>query len=173
MSPALSICQLIIFNYQKRGAPTGCIVRHSKAREPPLTIYTALSIYARGRNKEAINELHEQGLAVFSTRVKEISSGLGHLVTQRAAEEGFLIPGDLQLYIFTALALDNIDHNPTSSTAVGSFHGTGMSVFQLKSTESEGQQRQIRAKFPKESKRDVPPLPDSYAKRLERGDPKL
>ncbi len=38
-------------------------------------------------------------------------------------------------------AVDNIDHNPNSTTASGSFHGTGMSLFQYPSQESQGQNR--------------------------------
>ena len=33
--------------------------------------------------------------------------------------------------LFTVGALDNIDYNPTSTTAQGSFHGTGISIFQF------------------------------------------
>ena len=32
--------------------------------------------------------------------------------------------------IFTTATVDNIDHNPSSMTATGSFHGTGISLFQ-------------------------------------------
>ena len=37
-----------------------------------------------------------------------------------------------QLYkvLFTVGAIDNLDHNPLSTTAKGSFHGTGITLFQ-------------------------------------------
>ena len=35
-------------------------------------------------------------------------------------------------------ALDNLDHNPTATTSQGSFHGTGISLFQLPTSEVQG-----------------------------------
>ena len=35
-------------------------------------------------------------------------------------------------------ALDNLDHNPSSTTAQGSFHGTGISVFQFPTETNHG-----------------------------------
>ena len=43
--------------------------------------------------------------------------------------------------IFTIGALDNLDHNPSSTTASSSFHGTGISVFQLPTAHSPGEKR--------------------------------
>ena len=40
--------------------------------------------------------------------------------------------------LFTVGALDNIDHNLTSTTAQGSFHGTGISVFQFPTVHNSG-----------------------------------
>ena len=39
-------------------------------------------------------------------------------------------PPKLRKNIFTTAAYDNIDHNPSSTTAKEAFHGTGISVFQ-------------------------------------------
>ena len=40
-------------------------------------------------------------------------------------------PSNLRNNLFTVGALDNTDHNLTSTTAQGSFHGTAISVFQF------------------------------------------
>ena len=40
--------------------------------------------------------------------------------------------------LVTVGALDNIDYNSTSTTAQGSFHGTGISIFQLPSHSNGG-----------------------------------
>ena len=42
---------------------------------------------------------------------------------------------------FTIGALDNIDHNPTSITAASSFHGTGVSMFQLLTVNNTDKER--------------------------------
>lgn len=39
-------------------------------------------------------------------------------------------------------AFDNIDHNPSSTTAQGSFHGTGISVFQFTTASNHGISRE-------------------------------
>ena len=38
-------------------------------------------------------------------------------------------------------ALDNLDHNPSSTTAASSFHGTGISLFQLPTAGNHGEPR--------------------------------
>ena len=40
-----------------------------------------------------------------------------------------MCPPNLRIGLFTT-ALDNIDHNPSSTTVRDSFHGTGISMFQ-------------------------------------------
>ena len=40
-----------------------------------------------------------------------------------------MVPTQLRHGLFTAGALDNLDHNPSSTTAKDSFHGTGISFF--------------------------------------------
>ena len=38
-------------------------------------------------------------------------------------------------------ALDNLDHNPTSTTSVNSFHGIGISLFQFPTKDNPGESR--------------------------------
>jgi hypothetical protein len=45
-------------------------------------------------------------------------------------EDGVVCPAILQKGLFTTSAVDNIDHNPSATTATISCHGTGISVFQ-------------------------------------------
>ena len=49
-----------------------------------------------------------------------------------------MYPIQLRHGLFTMGALDNIDHNPSSTTAKDSFHGTGISLFQFPSESSMG-----------------------------------
>ena len=39
-------------------------------------------------------------------------------------------------------AIDNLDHNPTSSLYKEAFHGTAMSIFQMRSKDSPGNPRE-------------------------------
>ena len=47
----------------------------------------------------------------------------------------------LRLELFTTAAIDKIDHNPSSTSAQGSLHGTSISVFQHFQNESNGVER--------------------------------
>lgn len=57
--------------------------------------------------------------------------------------------------------MDNIDHNPSATTATTSFHMTSISVFQHPTKEIGGQERQ-QIRFGPEKVRSVPELPDTF-----------
>ena len=63
--------------------------------------------------------------------------------------------------MLTAAVMDNIDHNPSATTATTSFHGTSISVFQHPATDNHGEERQL-VKFEPERVKSVPELPDSF-----------
>ncbi|KAK3909702.1 Cis-prenyltransferase 4, chloroplastic [Frankliniella fusca] len=127
--PSLSVAQLVMLNLHKK-APQGDLVRNARDLEAPFPLFLALSTYGRSRSRKAIDEMHRFGVSVSADRIMEVTSDLCHLVTERADEEGILCPSHLQAGRFTIGAYDNIDHNPTSRTAKGSFHGTSISIFQ-------------------------------------------
>ena len=62
-------------------------------------------------------------------------------VSERYKEDACAVPPCLRHGLFTIGALDNLDHNPSSTTASSSFHGTGISVFQLPTAMNQGQER--------------------------------
>ena len=77
-----------------------------------------------------------------------------------------MCPPNLRSRLFTTAAADNIDNNP-SSTSAHSFHGTGISLFQHQSSEScRGAQRVVLAENHDVSstgtKRTLYKLPESY-----------
>ncbi|CAC5393295.1 unnamed protein product [Mytilus coruscus] len=60
-------------------------------------------------------------------------------------------------------AVDNIDHNPSSTTSKSSFHRTGISIFQHPMKENVGFRRdQIILPTSKPKSRKAPELPDAY-----------
>ena len=74
--------------------------------------------------------LHENGLCVSYDRVLEISAKLGESVVCQYVDDGVVCPPALRTRLFTTSAVDNIDHNPSSTTAKASFHGTSISIIQ-------------------------------------------
>ncbi|CAG9773762.1 unnamed protein product [Ceutorhynchus assimilis] len=88
-----------------------------------------------------------------------------HLAAERAKEEGVVCPEILRKNIFTVAAIDNIDHNPSSTTSESSFHGTALSVFQLPNLQSHGEKRLLQTMFStvqKSGRRSLPSLPDCF-----------
>ena len=67
----------------------------------------------------------------------------GFLQTLQIVFVDVLSPPKLRTNLFTTAAVDNIDHNPSSTTATDSFHGTGISMFQHPTAENEGQSRDV------------------------------
>ena len=59
-------------------------------------------------------------------------------------------------------AVDNIDHNPSSTTAKDSFHGTGISLFQQPTVENPGTDRGLPILNDYTNGMSIAPLPESY-----------
>jgi len=57
-------------------------------------------------------------------------------------------------------ALDNVDHNPSSTTSVSSFHGTGISIFQFPTERVPGESRSPIKVSPTATEHQG--LPESY-----------
>ena len=74
---------------------------------------------------------------------------------------GVVCPLNLNYGLFTVGALDNIDYNPSSTTAQGSFHGTGISLFQFPSSSVDYAQSRPPITLPQGSERNIQ-LPESY-----------
>ena len=68
----------------------------------------------------------------------------------------------LRKQLFTTAAVDNIDHNPTATTAQTSFHGTSVSIFQPPSTENAGDEREPLKLESEMRVKKVQELPEAY-----------
>ncbi len=53
---------------------------------------------------------------------------LGNRACEIFKREGVVVPRNIPKNLFVTMAVDNIDHNMTSSTSKGSFHGTAITV---------------------------------------------
>ena len=136
----LTISQLIFFNVKKR-SDSPAKPRHTLAREPPLPLYIGLNIHQLTRSKKIVQQLYKMGICISYDRVIEIEDEIATSICERFTEEGVVAPACLRKGLFTVSALDNLDHNPSATTSVSSFHGTGISLFQFPGKEKLGESR--------------------------------
>ena len=104
------LSQLVIFNSVKLSSSHNDGVRHNVDGET----------HAATRKKYLIDKLHKLGLSISYDHVLQISTDLANSVC-RLYEEGVVCPPNLKMNIFTTAAVDNTDHNPSSTTASDSF----------------------------------------------------
>ena len=125
-----SVAQCIFYNstFRHRKQATGTY--HNTMREPPLPIYVGLLLHGEISKRSLVDEFFDLGLSVSYDRVLSISADLGNDISKLYKSEGVVCPRQLRHRVFTAAAYDNIDHNPSSNTALGALHGTAISLFQ-------------------------------------------
>ena len=132
-------CQIDSVSQNSKKSAKGACQRHSIKRDPPLPLYVRLNVHTSTRSKKIVDNLHRLGLSVSYNRVRKLEDSLANAVCYRYRQEDLVCPATLRKGLFTIGAFDNIDYNPSSSTATGSFHGTGISVFQFPLVENSGE----------------------------------
>ena len=105
--------------------------RHSKDRDTSHPLYIGLSNHTQTRSKKLINRLHRLGISISYKCVVELNNSLANSICLPFEIEGVVFPAHLRKGLRTIGTLDNLDHNPSATTAQGSFHGTGISIFQF------------------------------------------
>ena len=159
---ALSISQLVMFNRVKHANPSGSIY-HSHERETPLPLYLAMKIHAVTRSRNLIDTLFNLGISVSYDRLLQLTSDIGNGVCECFKTDGVVCPPKMRSSVFTTAAVDNIDYNPTSATANEALHGTGISLIQHPTDQSEGHDRGVVVLNPSSSStKSIAPLPTSY-----------
>ena len=106
-----------------------------------------------------MDSLEKLGLSISYDRVLQLENLLAKNVCEQFKLEGIVCPDNLRKGIYTIGALDNIDHNPSSTSAQGSLHGTAISIIQNSTKENPGIERNITFKS------DIagqPSLPESF-----------
>lgn len=157
----LAIAQLLQYNCYARYKEGASTHRHSKDRETPFPVYMGMSVYAKTRKRMLVETLHDHGLGISYDRVLEISAQLGDAAVNKYSEDGVVCPQVLRRGLFTITAMDNIDHNPTATTATTSFHGTSISAFQHPTKDNQGEDREP-LRLGEEKIKTVLELPDSF-----------
>ena len=158
-----TLAQLASFNAVKKALPNTATIKHSKERETPLPVYVGLTVHAQTRKKELVDSMFTLGLSVSYSRVLEISSELASKACSQFQRDGVVCPMKLRSGLFTTAAVDNIDHNPSSTTATDAFHGTAISPFQHPTDTTAGDERTCaNAESQPSKKLSVPDLPEFY-----------
>ena len=138
----LTIAQMILFNYKKRPSVTDKS-RHNQNFEQPLPLYVGMKIHSQSRSKKLIMQMNELGLNVSYDRILHLENQLANLVCLHVEDIGLVCPSQLRHGHFTVGALDNLDHNPSSTTATDAFHGTAICLFQFCAESNIGQLQSI------------------------------
>ena len=166
---SLSISQIISFNCVKKRTINTTeekpkpAVRHNRDRETPLPTFIGLKIYAETRSRSLIDATSKIGLSISYDRVMFISTDAANSVCSRFEQDGVVCPPKLREGLFTTGALDNIDHNPSTTTAKDSFHGTAISLVQHPTSDNCGKERSVNVIDENIAKlRRVQDLPDYY-----------
>lgn len=166
VSGSLTVSQLIVFNSVKNkrvhDSITDQVVHHNKSQETPLPLYIGLLVHATTRKKSLIDRLFHLGICVSYDRVLSMTTELANRVCELFTAERAVCPANLRTNVFTTAAVDNIDHNPTSTSARGSFHGTGISLMQHPDKACDGLERNTVTVRDRNEGTRVLSLPDFY-----------
>ena len=134
----LSISQLIMFNCMNRSKENAKSLYHTKSRETLLPVYLGMMVHCQTRKRDLVDRLFQLGLPMSYDRVLSISTSMANDLTEQYTEHRVVHPPTLRKNLYTTAAVDNIDHNPSATTAKDSFHGTNISLFQLRDSQSTG-----------------------------------
>lgn len=74
-----------------------------------------MKIHTETRSKKIITQFYDLGLSVSYDRVLQLESQLTTAVSENFQEKVAVVPAQLRYSVFTIGALDNIDHNPSST----------------------------------------------------------
>ena len=120
-----------------------------------------MMLYAHTRKRGLIDKMFALGISISYDRVLQLSTDLANAVSERYKESQVVFPTSFRRGVFTTSAVDNIDHNPSSTTATGSFHGTGVPLFQHPYFDEQGtEMNDVTIRLG--SSKCINPLPDFY-----------
>ena len=140
----------------------GDVLLEAKNRDSD-SIYEALKIHGATREKSLIDTFYKLGICISYDRLLTISTDITNRVIDRYDRDGVVCPSKLR--IFTTAAIDNIDHNPSSTSSHDSFHGTVVSLVQHPTTEKPGTDRATDVFDPSKSStsKKIASLPSYYS----------
>ncbi|CAH0381202.1 unnamed protein product [Bemisia tabaci] len=158
---ALTLAQLISFNMKKTDPTKSNALRHKSSAETPFPVYLSLMLHCKTRKRDLIDIVHRFGIGISYDRVLQISSALSHQAIEYFQEKGVVCSPYLQRGVFVTSAVDNIDINPSSTTAKSCFHGTAISLQQHYEHNQPKIEQKVTIKDRPVSKK-IPFLPKKY-----------
>ncbi|CAC5425424.1 unnamed protein product [Mytilus coruscus] len=126
-----SLDQLLMFYYHANTQKSPVHHRHSADRVAPFCVYLGLLLFAKTRTTQLIDTLFQHGLCISFDQVLEISTQLDEAVVERYLNESVVFPPLFNCKVFTTSAVDNINHNPSSTTSKSSFMGPESLFFNI------------------------------------------
>jgi hypothetical protein len=104
-------------------------------------------------------------MSISYDRLLSISTEITNSVIKRYEREGVICPSKLKEGLLTTAAVDNIDHNPSSTSSHDSFHGTAISLVQHPTMKEPGIDRAVDIIDPTKSSvsKKIAQLPSSYS----------
>ena len=159
-----SIGQQIIFNsVERRSGTLSRIPRHIRYRETPAVIYLAMKLYLKTGSRSVMKTLHKRGLCIAYKRLLTLSTDIANSIIEHWNQKGVVVPPQAVQNVFTTGGFDNIDHNPSSTTAKYALHGACISIHQHFSSDRELETNEVEILNQEEmGKASVKPLPVSY-----------
>ena len=137
-------------------------VHHYQRRGTALPMYLGLLIHSKTRKRDLVDTLHKNGLCNSYERVLQISTSLSNAAIKQFQIEGVVCPPKLRKGLFYTGNLDNTDHNPSSTSAKDSFHGTAISLIGHVTNENSGTLRERVVANLAEKDKKVSDLPESF-----------
>ncbi|KAE8738915.1 hypothetical protein FOCC_FOCC015593 [Frankliniella occidentalis] len=129
-----SLSQIIRYHTVKRKRASERTRRHDRSKECPVPVYMGLKLYAETRQKKMVENAHKMGVSISYDRVQDIIIDIANRNAAHYEAQGVVCPPSMKKNVFTTAAADNFDHNTSSTTAAGSFHGTAISLLQHPTT---------------------------------------
>ena len=165
-SASLSIVQLLMFNSvkheRKQASAQSLIVRHGIDQETPVPTYIGLIMHAHMRKRDLVERLYHLGMSISYDRILRLSEQMGSITCKKFHQYHVVCPPKLKSKVFTSDAVDNNDHNPTSTTSKSALHGTGISLIQHPTFIGEGIDRSTYIVESSAVSKSVHDLPDFY-----------
>ena len=125
-----SLYQLLMYNCVERRSSQASKTLHRLERGTPLPLMLAMKIHMKTGQRNLIDSLAQRGLCSPYSRMSQVSCQLANAAITFWEKEGVVVPPHASKNVFTTGGMDNIDYNPTSTTAKTVLHGTGISIIQ-------------------------------------------
>ena len=125
-------------------------------------MYIGLMLHVHTCKRDLVDRLYHLGMSISYDHVLRLFAQMGSNACKQFHQDHVICPLKLRSKVFTSAAVDNIDHNPTSTTSKQTFHGTGISLIQHPTFNGEGIDRSTSTEGRSVGSKSVDNLPHFY-----------